>query len=79
MTYKNAHKVNVGDTIKSKDNVVFKVNEIKRKANAANTEQYIVFCGITSEGIKVNYNHKQIELVVKSLESECDKDANVAD
>lgn len=61
MTYKNAQKVKVGDVIKSKDGFAFRVNEIKRKTNAANTEQYIVFCGITSKGIEVNYNHKQIE------------------
>lgn len=60
MTYKNAKKVKLGDSIESKDGFHFIVNEIRLETNAANTEQYIVFYGVTSKGIKVHYNHKQI-------------------
>jgi hypothetical protein len=60
MTYKNALKVKLGDVLHSKDGWSFTVNEITEKSNAANTEKYLCFKGITKRGIFVFYNHKEI-------------------
>lgn len=60
MTFKNAEKVKIGDSIRSKDGYKFTVNRIEEKTNAANTEKYLVFYGKSTRGIDVYYNHKQV-------------------
>lgn len=60
MTYKNAKKIRIGNSVHSKDGYTFTVNRIKETTNAANTEKYIVFYGTTTKGIDVYYNHKQL-------------------
>lgn len=42
MTYKKAEKIEIGDSIRSKDGYTFTVNRIEETTNAANTEKYIV-------------------------------------
>ena len=53
MTFKNAEKVKIGDSIRSKDGYKFTVNRIEEKTNAANTEKYLVFYGKSTRGIDV--------------------------
>lgn len=60
MAYRNAEKIKIGDSIRSKDGYTFTVNRIEEKTNAANTEKYIVFYGTSARGIDVYHNHKQI-------------------
>lgn len=60
MTFKNAEKVKIGDSIRSKDGYTFTVNRIEEKTNAANTEKYLVFYGKSTRGIDVYYNHKRV-------------------
>lgn len=60
MTYKKAEKIKIGDRIRSKDGYTFIVNKIEEKTNEANTEKYIVFYGLSTRGIDVFYNHKQV-------------------
>lgn len=61
LTYGNAKRVKIGDTLNSKDGYRFTVSKITEESNAANTEQYVVFSGISTRGIDVFYNHKQIK------------------
>lgn len=60
MTYKNAKKVKIGDSICSKDGYTFIVSRIEEKTNSANIEKYLVFYGRSTRGIDVSYNHKKI-------------------
>jgi hypothetical protein len=60
MTYKNALKVNIGDTLLAKDGYKFVVEKITEESNAANTEKYIRFTGKCNSGFQVFYLHKQI-------------------
>lgn len=60
MTYKNAKKIKVGDSVRSKDGYAFTVNKIEETTNVANTEKYVVFHGTSTRGIDVFYNHKQV-------------------
>lgn len=61
MTYKNAKKITIGDTLHSKDGYTFTVNKITESSNAANTEQYVNFTGVCTRGFDVFYNHKQLK------------------
>ena len=60
MTLKNALKVKVGDNLNAKDGYSFAVEKITEESNAANTERYIKFFGMSTRGIQVFYTHKQI-------------------
>lgn len=61
MTYNKALKVQIGDTLYSKDGYEFIVDGITFESNAANTEQYLRFYGNTTRGLHVSYRHKQIK------------------
>ena len=60
MTYKNALKVKIGDTLYAKDGFAFVVEKITDESNEANTEHYKRFSGMSNRGIQVSYIHKKI-------------------
>lgn len=61
MTFKEAEKVKIGDTLYSKDGYCFVVGNIETRRNVAYTRQYLFFKGISTRGIEVGYDHKQIQ------------------
>lgn len=65
MTYNKALKVQIGDTLYSKDGYGFIVDRITEESNAANTEKYLRFHGNSTRGIYVSYRHKVIRSVQK--------------
>ncbi len=61
MTYKNALKVKICDTLSSKDRYIFTVVKITEESNAANTEKYLRFHGMSTRSIRVSYVHKNVK------------------